>query len=122
MESKYFKREEFECKCGCGFNAVDVELLSVLERARVWFNKPITITSGNRCVQHNLLVGGAANSKHVKGIACDFKVADIHADRVAEYLEESYPNKYGIGRYDERTHLDIRSNIARWDNRIKELR
>ena len=28
--SQYFKRSEFACKCGCGFNVVDTELLDVL--------------------------------------------------------------------------------------------
>jgi hypothetical protein len=41
----------------------------------------------------------------------------VHDDKVADYLEEKYPDKYGIGRYIGRTHLDIRKTKARWDNR-----
>lgn len=115
--SKYFKRKEFECSCGCGFDVVDTELLKVLEKVRIHFAKPITITSGNRCVAHNRKIGGASKSKHIFGTACDFKVKNVHADIVADYLEEEYPDTFGIGRYKGRTHLDIRKSKARWDKR-----
>ena len=47
--NKYFHRSEFACKCGCGFDTVDTELLKVLTRLRVRFNKPVKITSACRC-------------------------------------------------------------------------
>lgn len=28
---KYFKRNEFECKCGCSFDTVDFELAEVMD-------------------------------------------------------------------------------------------
>lgn len=120
MISKNFKREEFACKCcSCSFNAVDAELLAILEDVRSFFNKPVVITSGNRCFNHNKQVGGARYSQHLNGTACDFKVMDVHADDVADYLEQTYADKYGIGRYDGRTHIDTREIIARWDSRIR---
>jgi len=30
MDTIYFKRGEFVCSCGCGFDTVDVDLLPVL--------------------------------------------------------------------------------------------
>jgi uncharacterized protein YcbK (DUF882 family) len=119
MVSENFNRKEFACKCGCGFSAVDAELLNILEKTRKWFNKPITINSGNRCFQHNKKEGGSIRSQHLFGLACDFKVEGVHADTVADYLLETYPNKYGIGRYTGRTHVDVRDGIARWDSRIE---
>jgi len=115
--SKHFKRHEFSCSCGCGFDVVDVELVGVLEKVREHFDNPIVITGPNRCAIHNQKVGGAVNSKHTLGIAVDFKVLDSSQDEVADYLESNYPNKYGIGRYNGRTHLDVRENKARWDKR-----
>lgn len=113
--SKNFKRSEFKCKCGnCTFEAVDVELLEVLEDLRAWADGPITITSGNRCADHNSAVGGAPGSKHVSGIAADIKVADISTEEVYRYLDSKYPNKYGIGLYDNWVHIDVRSEKARW--------
>lgn len=113
----YFKREEFECKCGCGFDSVDVELLFVLIDLREHFDAPVHINSGNRCFHHNRDEGGADSSEHVNGVAADVRVDGAHADKVADYLESKYPDKYGIGRYRGRTHIDVRSYKARWDNR-----
>lgn len=38
---KHLSRSECGCKCGCGFNAVDVQLLNVLEDIRTHFSKPV---------------------------------------------------------------------------------
>jgi len=115
---KYFKRLEFACKCNCGFDTVDYELAEVLDDVREHFGKPVTITSGCRCDAHNAKVGGAKNSVHKTGQAADFRVKDVHADDVAMYLHNKYPNKYGIGRYVGRTHVDTKSGVPRrWDKR-----
>lgn len=116
--SQNFSRWEFSCKCGCGFAIVDTELIDRLEELRVVFGEPITITSGCRCKGHNAVtVGAAENSQHLLGWAADFRVRDIHEDQVADYLEERYPQQYGIGRYIGRTHLDMRNTVHRWDKR-----
>jgi uncharacterized protein YcbK (DUF882 family) len=118
MVNPFFKRSEFACQCGCGFDAVDAELLEVLTDLREHFDRPVIINSGNRCQAHNASIGGSApNSKHTKGIAADVRVKGVHADDVADYLENKYPNKYGIGRYIGRTHIDVRETLARWDYR-----
>lgn len=114
LDSKWFKRVEFECKCGCGMMAVDAELLKVLEDVREYFNKPVSITSGNRCETHNKNVGGAANSQHTKGIAVDIRVKDVDASDVYKYLDEKYPNSYGIGNANMFTHIDTRPAKTRW--------
>jgi hypothetical protein len=41
----------------------------------------------------------------------------VTSDDVAEWLERVFPNKYGIGRYKGRTHIDTRRGKARWDAR-----
>lgn len=112
--SKYFKREEFECSCGCGFTAVDIELLHVLEDIREHFDSPVTITSGCRCATHNANVGGSVNSKHLKGIAADIQVKYILPVVVAMYLDTKYGDSKGIGRYETFTHIDVRATKARW--------
>ena len=113
----YFQREEFACKCGCGFDTVDYELAEVLDDVRRHFDSPVRINSGCRCISHNHRVGGSSHSTHVDGRAADFIVSGIHEDEVADYLETKYPDKYGIGRYNGRTHIDTRSGKARWDMR-----
>jgi uncharacterized protein YcbK (DUF882 family) len=123
--SPHFLRSEFACKCGCGFDPVDITLNESLEDVRSHFsdlypNKKITIeiTSGNRCRRYNLTIPNASeNSLHTVGKAADFIVHGVHADRVADYLEGKYEHWFGIGRYTGRTHLDTREMKARWDKR-----
>lgn len=116
--NRFFKRSEFECKCGCGFAAVDYELMAVLMDLRRWGRQPITITSGCRCKKHNNTIKGAAQkSQHIFGMAADIAVKDISADRVYDYLDGKHPDKYGLGRFDGGTHIDVREGKARWDNR-----
>ena len=114
----HFSRKEFECDCGCGFDTVDFELAEVLDDvAHYWPHSRVLINSGCRCPQHNSDIGGEPLSQHLKGKAADIVVENIHADKVATYLELKYHDKYGIGRYDGRTHIDVRSIKTRWDKR-----
>jgi len=112
--SEHFSRTEFACKCGCGFNTVDVELLDVLLALRSALG-PTTINSACRCPAHNLSVGGAENSQHVLGRAADIVVANTEPEVVVAYLNDWYPGELGLGSYSTFTHIDSRSNgPARW--------
>lgn len=117
--STHFNRSEFKCKCGnCEHIAVDHELLVILEDVRIWFDEPVTITSGNRCSDHNTKIGGAEKSKHLYSLAADIKVSNISTDEVYRYLDTKYPSKYGIGVYDNWVHIDVREGPpVRWDKR-----
>lgn len=114
----YFSKEEFACRCRCGMDSVSAELIEALTDVRQHFNSPVQVTSGNRCKARNAAVGGEPGSKHMEGIAADFKVVGVDCKRVQDYLEEKYPNKYGIGRYPNRTHLDVRPEKARWTRNV----
>lgn len=116
--SEHFSRSEFACKCGCGFDTVDAELIKVLEKVRDHFKAAVMINSGCRCKKRNKDVGGSSKSDHLVGKAADVRVKGVHADDVADYFIRLYPNKYGIGRYVGRTHIDVRSGKpSRWDER-----
>ena len=116
--SEHFSRKEFACKCGCGFDTVDVEALLVLEDLRSHFNRSVTVNSGCRCIIHNIKEGGSSGSTHVKARGSDVMVDGVPADDVADYLEKKYPGKYGIGRYVGRTHIDTKTGgPRRWDRR-----
>lgn len=93
---------------------IDYELVNVVTDVREHFGKPVIITSGHRCFKHNANVGGARLSKHVLGIAADIKVQGVASRDVASYLEDKYPDTYGIGRYNSFTHIDVRATKARW--------
>lgn len=113
----YFKRFEFACPCGCAGDTVDAELLQIVTKVREHFDQAVTINSGFRCAEHNARVGGSKNSLHLIGKAADIRVKGVNQDLVANYLEGEFPDKYGIGRYNGRTHIDVRQRKARWDNR-----
>ena len=114
MVSKNFKRSEFACQCGCGFDAVDVELLQVLQDVRDHFGKKTHINSGCRCIRHNQYVGGDDDSQHLISKAADIVVFWVNPVFVADYLNRKYPDKFGIGRYTDFTHVDVRAEKARW--------
>jgi uncharacterized protein YcbK (DUF882 family) len=114
MISKHFSRDEFACKCGCGFDTVDIELIAILEDVREHFDKPIKINSGCRCAKHNKAVGGEANSLHMIGRAADFVVQGPSPAKVYQYLTGKYPEQYGIGIYPTWVHADSRTTKARW--------
>lgn len=112
--SPHFFRSEFACKCGCGFDSCDKILIETLEDIRSHFNSSIKITSGNRCESHNKSVGGADGSFHKIGMAADFVVKGVKTKEVYDYLDEKYPNWFGIGLYSGWVHLDSRATPARW--------
>lgn len=112
--SPHFKRKEFACQCGCGFDTVDAQLLEVLSRIRDAFG-PVIITSGCRCANHNAKVGGSKSSQHLYGRAADIKVPNSNPDAVYAYVDALYPDRLGLGKYKSWVHVDTRTNgPARW--------
>lgn len=114
MNTIDFTREEFACKCGCGFDAVDTDLLEVLIDLRNHFNSPVYINSGCRCLMHNRIIGGEDTSQHVRGKAADVRVRRFTPEQVYDYLTSKYPSRFGIGLYGLFVHVDSRSVKARW--------
>lgn len=113
--SEHFSRDEFSCKCGCGFSTVDVKLIEILESVRSQFKKPVKINSGCRCHDHNKKVGGTPKSKHMEGIAADIVVKGVSPIDVHKFLIDYVGGNYaGIGRYETFVHIDARENPARW--------
>jgi len=110
--SKYFTREEFACKCGCGFDTVDFELVRILDYIREHFDSPVTVTSCCRCKTHNKKVFGSYASKHLEGRAADIVVKGVPPLVVAELAEQMEVG--GLGRYSKFTHIDSRTGQARW--------
>jgi uncharacterized protein YcbK (DUF882 family) len=107
--SANFSRSEFACKCGCGLNTVDAELLTICQAISDHFdNAKVTIDSGNRCKKHNAtIVGSAKHSWHIKSRAADVVVAGISPRLVAEAAAQYGAS--GIKTYSGWTHIDTRN-------------
>lgn len=81
---KHFNKNEFACKCGgryCGGFPVEISrrVVGVLDTIREYTGKPVVVSSGVRCKNHNKSVGGVENSYHLKGRAADFSVCGYSA-------------------------------------------
>jgi uncharacterized protein YcbK (DUF882 family) len=124
--SEHFRRSEFACKCGCGMDTVDVELLEKLEALHAYLadlaDAPVRIhiNSGNRCRLYNDKVGGEDLSQHLRSRAADITAeqgVEGHwspiAPEVVADAAETIPFG-GIGRYKTFTHVDSRAGKARW--------
>lgn len=113
--SKNLNRSEFKCNCGeCDYDTVDHELVGVIQGVRDYFDQSVTITSGNRCPAYNDRIGGAKRSYHPRGRAADIQVRNTSPSKVQKYLLDKYKGRYGIGVYNSFTHIDTRTNFARW--------
>ena len=77
---KYFRKEEFTCKCGCKMNNIDLRLIKVLDEIREHFGQACIVTSGCRCSKHNKAVGGVQGSRHVLGKAADIYIKGVSAN------------------------------------------
>jgi uncharacterized protein YcbK (DUF882 family) len=140
--SDRLSRHEFACKCGCGFQTVDIGNPPALEDVADHFQSLhlaarcyIIIDSGCRCVEHNETVQKEAfkkrgqvyapyssRSRHMQGLAVDFHlVIKMHSGtkfkvdpaEVYRYLDKKYYRSCGLGKYVTFTHLD-QGPFRRW--------
>lgn len=72
--SPNFNSAEFRCRC-CNSLVLDRRLVLALQRLRDRLARPLLVTSGYRCPQHNREVGGVAHSAHLRGEAADIACA-----------------------------------------------
>jgi uncharacterized protein YcbK (DUF882 family) len=85
MAWKYFKLEEFACKC-CGENSFDPTLIDLLEDGRERLGVPFVIPSGYRCPKHNAAVSSTGkNGPHTTGRAVDIAIHGYQAFDLIEW-------------------------------------
>ncbi len=115
-ETKNFSIEEFRSKDGADVPSKYVsnvlKLMQNLEVLRKYLgDKPISISSGYRSPSHNARVGGATNSRHMKGMAADIVVEGVSPQNVQgairKLMSEGKMHKGGLGVYKNFTHYDI---------------
>ena len=83
----YFTVGEFKCEhCNVSF-PVDDKLVDVLHKIRIYFNKPVIITSGYRCSVQNRIDGGVSNSNHLYGRAADIWISGVSMAQIVNYAK-----------------------------------
>ena len=121
-------RREIACRCGCGFDSITSVTVILFQAIRDFIKRPIVITSGCRCPEHNARVNGASSSEHMNGVALDMRVNGWSNRQFGEAVREAYghiPAVWEHLRYFERVnsasgavvHVDtgrLRSNVFRW--------
>lgn len=104
-----FDIDEFKCPCCNKVPEIteDFKLfVNMLQKLRDLYGDKIVITSGFRCKRHNSKVGGASDSAHLKGLACDILCTTAYnrLKMVAGALNVGF-SRIGIGN--TFIHLDI---------------
>jgi len=112
MTTKYFSPDEFICKCGCQKIAMNAEFVSKLDELREWLGRPVWITSGFRCAEHNRQVGGSPRSYHLKGQAADI-VCESGVDRYQLLAAAIRLGFGGIGIDKNFIHVDNRAEVVK---------
>jgi len=118
--TKNFSRSEFQCPCGCGQQFVDPELAEKLQLIRDKLGKRIKITSGYRCIKHNSSksVRGSKQSRHLYGIAADWRTDDRSVNPVALGILAQKAGFGGVGVYWHSkgafVHTDTRNGKSTW--------
>ena len=108
--SKYFSVKELSCPC-CGKANMDTQFVEALDRLREAYGKPLKLSSGYRCPDHNKAVGGALSSQHMKGNAVDIPCSD-KGERYQLVKLALLQGFTGIECSPVHVHLDRRSGPA----------
>lgn len=91
---------------------VHLLLIMRLEAARALDGGPLDVTSGYRTPDHNAAVGGAPDSRHLRGEAADIRSRRHGPAALAALCERA--GFMGIGVYPAHVHADVRETPARW--------
>ena len=79
-ELSFFKKSEFDCRCGCGRNEMNLAFLEKLDELRARVGFPLIVSSGYRCPEHNQAVSSTGPSgPHTTGHAVDFAISGREA-------------------------------------------
>jgi peptidoglycan hydrolase-like protein with peptidoglycan-binding domain len=119
----HFNFSEFTDRISGNFNGGKVSAAAAKENARRCMyklealrlklgNKPITVNSGFRSIQHNSDIGGATDSMHLYGTAADLNVPGV-ANRTV-YQKAETCGFSGLETYTEdHQHVDSRADLGR---------
>lgn len=119
--SPHFNLSEFRCKCGKSHDTLlDDALWQKLEELYAKLNcSKIIISSGYRCIAHDIAVGGAGGGYHTKGMAADCCCYDKKGNPINTKIVSCVAQDLGFGGMANINssytyiHLDVRTG-GRW--------
>lgn len=109
-----FTVKEFACSDGTDTIFISPGLVTILQKIRTHYGKPVYINSAYRTEAHNKKVGGATYSQHKYGTAADIHINGVTQKALAAFIETLMPNTGGIGIYNSFVHVDVRQTKSRW--------
>lgn len=116
----HFMAHEFKCADNSRVVILDPDLISLLEKIRTHFKKPVHVNSGYRTVSWNSKQKNSSpHSQHILGKAADIWLNDVTPLQIYNYVNSLYPNSCGLGIYSTFCHVDVRTTKSRWDYRTK---
>lgn len=92
-----------------------LKVADVMQEIRARYGVPIKVNSWYRDPATNRRVGGASQSRHLKGDAVDFVVQGVHPYKVFDDLNAWWGSRGGLASSSVFTHIDCRGYRARWD-------
>ena len=111
-----FRKEEFNCRCGCGENRMRPEFMERLQALRTAYGKPMLVTSGYRCPKHPVEASKVMPGMHATGLAADIGVSGSEAIQVLRLAFDAGFRGVGVqqkgsGRF---IHVDLRETPTVW--------
>ena len=111
-----FRKEEFNCRCGCGRNEMRQEFMERLQALRATYGKPMHITSGYRCTQHPVEAAKVHPGMHTTGLAADIGISGSEAVALLRLALDAGFRGVGVqqkgsGRV---LHVDLRETPTIW--------
>lgn len=111
-----FTPAEIACR-GTGKIGIDTDALDKLQRLRDLLGVPLMLNSAYRSPEHNLAVGGALQSEHLKGRAFDVSMANLDPVTFEAAARKAGFTGFGFYRRNNFIHIDTgpaREWGARW--------
>jgi hypothetical protein len=118
--SAHFDKSEFRCQCGCGGENPSKKLIERLEKMFTLMDaQSIIVTSGYRCPNYSVSIGGYRNDAHTCNIAADIIVnkqggGTYTSEDIAEAAERI--GFGGIGLMNGACHVDNRDSESYVNN------
>ena len=119
MITKNFSVNEMMCHCGCGEDSMDMDFMDILQNIREDMNRPLKISSGVRCAEHNSVVSSTGiTGPHVPRTdgtkASDILISGADALRLVDIARKHGISGVGISQRGEHAkrfiHIDTLSD------------